>query len=192
MSDHNIGQMIEQLERDIVSAKNNLIMDKAVLSIEEIMDLYQEDKITIAPDFQVLFRWSNFQQTRFIESILLEFPIPPIIVAENDKGKWVLVDGLQRVSTMLAFFSLLKGKEMEDKNNWTMCKGELVRSLDGFNVSNFPQKFLVKIKRAKCRIEIIKWNRKMDMQYLLLNRLNSGGALVTDQEIKNCIFRTIL
>jgi len=73
-----------------------------------------------------------------------------------------------------------------------MCKGELVKSLDGFNKSNLPQKFQLKIKRIKCRIEIIRWNRKMDMQYLLLNRLNSGGALVTDQEIKTCIFRTML
>jgi len=77
MPDSNLGRMIEQLEKDIVSAKSNLLMDKEVLSIEEIMDLYQEDKITVAPDFQILFRWSNFQQTRFIESLLLEFPIPP-------------------------------------------------------------------------------------------------------------------
>lgn len=192
MPDANLGRMIEQLEKDIVSAKNNLKMDKEILSIEEIMDLYQEDKITVAPDFQLLFRWSNFQQTRFMESLLVEFPIPPIIVAENDKGEWVLVDGLQRLSTVLAFFGLLKGKDMADKNNWTMCKGELVKSLDGFNASNLPPKLLHKIKRIKCRIEIIRWNRKVDMQYLLLNRLNSGGALVTDQEIKNCIFRAML
>jgi len=192
MSDKITAQMIDQLEKDIVSAKNNLKMDKAVLSIDEIMTLYKEGKISVAPDFQILFRWSNFQQTRFIESILLEFPIPPIIVAENEKEKWILVDGLQRLSTVLSFFGFLKGKEMEDKNNWTMCKGELVRSLDGFNISNLPPKIQQKIKRALCRIEIIKWNRTMDMQYLLLNRLNSGGALVTDQEIKNCIFRTIL
>ena len=76
MPDLKTGGMIEQLEKDIVSAKNNLLMDKAVLSIEEIMKLYKEDKIIVAPDFQVLFRWSNFQQTRFIESILLGFPVP--------------------------------------------------------------------------------------------------------------------
>ncbi len=186
------GQMREQLEKDVTSAKNNLKMDKVVLSMEEIAVLYKEGKIIVVPDFQILFRWSNFQQTRFIESILVEFPIPPLIVAENEQQKWVLVDGLQRLSTILSFFGILLGKEMEDKNNWTMGKGELVESLDGFTFHNLPAKLQQKIKHALCRIEIIKWNHNPDMQYILLNRLNSGGAMVTDQEIKNCIFRTLL
>jgi Uncharacterized conserved protein len=192
MPDFISGQMVEQLEKDIASAKNCLKMDKEVLSIEEIVVLYKEGKITVAPDFQILFRWSNFQQTRFIESILLGFPIPPIFVAENEKKKWVLVDGLQRLSTVVSFFGVLQGKEMEAKNNWTMCKGELVKSLDGFTFHSLPAKLQQRIKHALCRIEIIKWNNNPDMQYILLNRLNSGGAMVTDQEIKNCIFRTLL
>lgn len=50
----------------------------------------------------------KFSKTRFIESILLGIPIPPIFVAEDKEGKWELVDGLQRLSTVLSFFGLLK------------------------------------------------------------------------------------
>jgi uncharacterized protein with ParB-like and HNH nuclease domain len=192
MTDPNLEQRVQQLEKDLVSAKKNLKIDRIDMSFDKIINMYEKFKITVAPDFQILFRWSNCQQTRFIESLLLGFPIPPIFVAEIDNGRWELVDGLQRLSTVFSFFGVLKGKEMEEKNYWTMCKGELVKGLDGFNIGNLPLKYQTAIRSAVCRIEIIRLNESTDMRCEVMNRLNSGGALLTDQEIKNAIFRMVL
>ena len=183
------GGLIMTLEEEIEKVRNSINTDRLDMSFGEIISMYERDEIIIDPDFQRLFRWNDFQKTRFIESLLLGIPIPPIFVAEDRDGKWELVDGLQRLSTVLSFYGVLK--ITPDKNFWELCKGELVESTEGMNYQNLPLKFQLNIKRAVCRVEIIKWSSKFDMRYELFNRLNTGGSPLTDQEIRNCIFRGI-
>lgn len=179
----------ELLETKILETRNSLSTDRLDMSFGEIMSMYEREEIIINPDFQRLFRWSISQQTRFIESLLLGIPIPPIFVAEDSDGRWELVDGLQRLSTIFSYFGLLKDEE--DKNNWVLEKGDLVEELEGFDIDKLPIKYQLNIKRASCRVEIIKWNSKIDMRYELFNRLNTGGSPLADQEIRNCIFRGV-
>ena len=73
------------------------------MSIGEIINLYESREMVINPNFQRFFRWSQAQKTRFIESILLGIPTPAIFVYQRDDGVWELVDGLQRISTILEF-----------------------------------------------------------------------------------------
>lgn len=177
------------LEKELTKTRNSLSADRLDMSFGEIMGMYEREELIIFPEFQRLFRWTDYQKTRFIESLLLGIPIPPIFVAEDIEGKWELVDGLQRLSTVLSFFSLLKSSK--EKNGWKLIEGELVESLENYDNQTLPFKFQLNIKRAVCRIEIIKWNSQMDMRYELFNRLNTGGSPLTDQEIRNCIFRGI-
>ncbi len=177
------------LEQEIAGTRNSLSTDRLDMSFGEIMSMYERNEIIIDPEFQRLFRWTDYQKTRFIESLLLGIPIPPIFVAEDQNGRWELVDGLQRLSTVLSFFGLLKSST--EKNAWVLEKGELVKSFENYACSNLPLKFQLNIKRAVCRVEVIKWNSKIDMRYELFNRLNTGGSPLTDQEIRNCIFRGI-
>jgi len=175
------------LSDEIENTKNSLQTERLDMSFGEIMNIYEDGELIINPEFQRLFRWSVEQQTRFIESLVLGIPIPPIFVAEDDNGKWELVDGLQRVSTVLSFFGLLK--HAPEKNKWIMTEGDLVKNLEGYNFDTCPFKLIINIKRTVCRVEIIKWNSSMDLRYELFNRLNTGGTPLTEQEIRNCIFR---
>lgn len=176
------------LEESISKGRNTLSADRLDMSFGEIMNMYSADELVIDPDFQRLFRWDIAQRTRFIESLLLGIPIPSIFVAEDKNGRWEIVDGLQRISTILSFFGLLKNSK---ENKWVLCDGEIVEGLDSLNIDNIPTKFLLNIKRSACRIEVIKWDSKYDMRYELFNRLNTGGSPLTDQEIRNCIFRGV-
>ncbi|MDW5469810.1 DUF262 domain-containing protein, partial [Acinetobacter baumannii] len=99
-------------------------------------------------------------------------PVPPIFVAEDENGRWELVDGLQRISTVLSFFSLLKN--LQEKNGWIMKEGDIVEYFQDLGCKDLPLKLQLNIKRASCRIEIIKWNSAFDMRYELFNRLNTG------------------
>ncbi|MCG8539251.1 MAG: DUF262 domain-containing protein [Clostridia bacterium] len=177
------------LEAEIKEARNNLTTDRLDMSYGEIMSMYERDEIIISPEFQRLFRWTNYQKTRFIESILLGIPTPPIFVAEDNEGRWELVDGLQRISTILSFFGELKGNK--DKNNWIFDEGDLIKSFEDFSYKELPIKYQRNIRRTYCRVEILKWDSKLDMRYELFNRLNTGGAPLTEQEIRNCVFRGI-
>ncbi len=157
------------------------------MSFGELMSIYEDGDLFIAPEYQRVFRWSNFQQTRFIESVLLGIPIPPIFVAEDENGKWEVVDGLQRISTVFAFFGLLNS--VPEKNNSTLTEGEMIRQLDGLTSKTLPLKLRTTIKRSVCRVEIVRWDSIEDIRYELFNRLNTGASPLSDQEIRNCIFR---
>jgi hypothetical protein len=180
---------IEQLESQLENTRNSLSTDRLDMSFGEIMSMYEREEIIIDPDFQRLFRWDNYQKTRFIESILIGIPVPPIFVAEDKFGRWELVDGLQRISTIFSFFGVLR--TLPDKNNWIMTKGDIANDLENLACKDLPLKFQLNIKRASCRVEIIKWNSAFDMRYELFNRLNTGGSELTDQEIRNAIFRGV-
>jgi len=180
---------LEKLESILEKTRNGLSTDRLDMSFGEIMSMYERDEIVIDPEFQRLFRWDDYQKTRFIESILIGIPIPPIFVAEDEEGRWELVDGLQRISTIFSFFGILK--TMPDKNSWILGKGDLIEDLEDLACKDLPLKFQLNIKRASCRVEIIKWNSAFDMRYELFNRLNTGGSDLTDQEIRNAIFRGV-
>lgn len=180
---------VNELESQVQELRNSLTTDRMDMSFGEIMNMYEQGEIIISPEFQRLFRWTIEQKTKFIESILLGIPIPPIFVAEDNDGRWELVDGLQRISTVLSFFGILRTDNPEI-NKWSLISGDLLDTLDGFNIDNLPNKYRLNIKRSVCRIEIIKWDSQWDMRYELFSRLNTGGAALTDQEIRNCIFRS--
>lgn len=180
---------LQKLEKQIENTRNSLSTDRLDMSFGEIMNMYERNEIIIDPEFQRLFRWNEYQKTRFIESILIGIPVPPIFVAEDQNGKWELVDGLQRISTIFSFFGLLKTSS--EKNDWALSKGDLIEALENLACKDLPLKFQLNIKRGTCRVEIIKWNSAFDMRFELFNRLNTGGSVLTDQEIRNCIFRGV-
>src|SRR5215471_6446798 len=83
--------ILEEVER----AKRRVTTDAYQMSFGEVVNLYQDQDLIINPEFQRLFRWTNFQKSRLIESILLGIPIPPIFVYETPDGKWELVGVLR-------------------------------------------------------------------------------------------------
>ncbi|MEY3881832.1 MAG: hypothetical protein RIQ94_2628 [Pseudomonadota bacterium] len=186
--------MNEQLLKEQIETQRNLLStDRLDLSFGEIMRMYEDGDIIIKPAFQRYFRWDDEQKTRFIESILLGIPIPPIFVAADSKGVWELVDGLQRVSTILSFFGMLKSEDegIRSKNNWKLLDGDRVTALEGVTYKTMPELFIRSLKRSTCRVEILNWNSNYDMRFELFNRLNTGGSPLSAQEIRNCIYRDI-
>jgi uncharacterized protein with ParB-like and HNH nuclease domain len=178
---------VPTIEEIVTEKRNSLKTDRLDMSFGELMSLYEDGDLFIAPEYQRVFRWSLFQQTRFLESVLLGIPIPPIFVAEDGAGKWEVVDGLQRISTVFAFFGLLKS--VPEKNNLVLTEGEMVPQLAGLTNETIPIKLKTTIKRSVCRVEIVRWDSVEDIRYELFNRLNTGASPLSDQEIRNCIFR---
>jgi uncharacterized protein with ParB-like and HNH nuclease domain len=185
---------IKELEKQISEKKNSLRTDRLDMSFGELMNLYEDGSLFITPEYQRAFRWKIEQQTKFIESILLGIPIPPIFVAEDSTKeqqiRWELVDGLQRLSTIFSFFGILKDVK-EEKNNLKLIEGSIIKGLKDYTSDTFSALSKFTIKRAVCRVEIIRWDSAVDMRYELFNRLNTGGEPLSDQEIRNCVFRGI-
>ncbi|RLG22996.1 DUF262 domain-containing protein, partial [Methanosarcinales archaeon] len=101
------------LENEINQKAKEIQTDQYPISIGEIINIYEHEELDIHPQFQRYFRWNNLQKSKFIESILLGIPIPPIFVAQRKDGIWDVVDGLQRLSTIFEFV----GKLIDDDGN---------------------------------------------------------------------------
>lgn len=93
------GELIQHVDSNIDMVRTRTLD----LSFNELLDMYQNDELEISPEYQRLFRWSEEKQSRFIESLILEMPIPPIYVIEVEEGIYELIDGLQRISSYLHF-----------------------------------------------------------------------------------------
>lgn len=186
----NVEIKIKQLDQDLTEQNNLLKTERLDLSLGELVNMYENAELVIHPAFQRYFRWTEEQQTKFIESLLLGIPIPPIFVATNSEGVWELVDGLQRVSTFLSFVGVLQSDVgINVTNEWELLEGDRVASIEGFTYKTLPQKYRFALRHYVIRVEILKWNSNYDMRYELFNRLNTSGSPLTQQEIRNCIFR---
>ncbi len=177
-----------EIEKKILELRSELKTDRLDMSFGEIMNIYTDGDLIITPEYQRAYRWKDEQKTRFIESILLGIPIPPIFVAEDNDSKWELVDGLQRISTILSFFGILKN-DIARKNFFSLTETELTKNyLKDIDINHLSNKLKLTIKRAVCRVEILRWDSKFDMRYELFNRLNTGASPLEQQEIRNCVF----
>ncbi len=114
----------KKIDTEIAAARNDIRTDKLDISYGELANLYETRELVIRPEYQRLFRWTPTQKSRFIESILLGFPTPAIFVAEDDKGVWELVDGLQRVSSVREFMGPLK--DPKDASGSTLLAGSVL------------------------------------------------------------------
>lgn len=193
----------DNLEKEISKERSRLSSDRMDISFGEIINLYKNKELIIRPEYQRLYRWNDFQKTALIESILLGIPIPPIFVSEDENGIWELVDGLQRVTTFISFFGELDENDFnlqatpennDDEeynllNKWILKAGSLVENLEGFDIDTLPKKYTINLKRAVCRVEILRGESNTFMKYELFKRLNAGGTKANPQEIRNAIYR---
>lgn len=177
----------EQIER----RRADIRVDKLDMTYSEFANMYERGELVVSPAYQRLFRWTGSQKAKFIESILLGIPTPAIFVAETEIGVWELVDGLQRISTVFEFFGVLKDADGAGVEPSRLCpeSGMTLSALNGLRFSDMTMRARLSIRRAGCRVEVIKVGSSSRMKYDLFERLNTGGTQLTDQEIRNCIFR---
>ena len=172
----------EELLKELSEGRKEIKTDSYSMSIGELLNLYTEGELQLDPAYQRLFRWSDEQKSNFIESILLGIPIPPIFVAQKEGGKWSVVDGVQRISSILQLTGDLKNKEP-----LTLTTTRKLPSLEGFTWLTLPDDIKRILKRSKFGINIILTENSIQAQYELFQRLNTGGLHLEPQEIRNCL-----
>lgn len=156
-------------------------------SFGELLNLHNDKEIVIRPEYQRLFRWSQEQRSRLIESIVLGLPIPPIFLVEGASGVLELIDGLQRTSSVLQFLDHDAIGEPELK----LVGCDIIDELNGKTFSALPLAVRLKIKRSPIRATIINKSGDAFVKYEMFKRLNTGGSLLSAQEIRNCSSRMV-
>ena len=197
---------------EVQKQKSQIQTDSYTMSLSELLNRWKDGDIFISPDYQRLFRWSIEQQTRFIESILLELPVPPIFLAQNEDSKFEVIDGLQRVSTLIKFFSpylagesaILGIDSSEDSDDTDRSSREwdlklasklegatLLKSLNGYYSKTLPESLLISIKNYRIWFTFLKKESDRRSRYELFKRINTYGSPLSNQEIRNCTGRLL-
>ena len=91
--------LIEAVERE----RHHVVVDMYTPTWNELIAQYKAQDVEVNPAYQRGFRWGYDQQTAYIESLLLNIPTPPVFLAEKSDGKFEVIDGLQRLSTIVKF-----------------------------------------------------------------------------------------
>lgn len=179
------------LDEQIDARRTDIRSDKLDITYGEFANMYDAGELIVEPAYQRLFRWKPPQKTRFLESILLGIPTPAIFVAETQDAVWELVDGLQRISTILEFFGVLRNADGEPVPPSVLAPdtGAALPGLDGMSFHDLSLRSRLSIRRAGCRVEVVKVGSGRRMKYDVFERLNTGGTQLTAQEIRNCVFR---
>ncbi len=185
---------MSSLSERIKSLKKEIATDSYSMSIGELINIYSDHEIDIHPKFQRLFRWTPYQKTRFIESIMLNIPIPPIFVSQNENGVWDVVDGVQRLSTIFQFVGKLKDENDDLVERLTLEGTKSIPELEGISWESpsdpskaLPQDLKLDFKRAKIVVNIVKKESDSSAKYELFQRLNTGGSKLSEQEVRNCL-----
>lgn len=165
------------------------------LSLNELLDMRKNDELDISPEYQRLFRWSEGTQSRFIESLLLEMPVPPIYVIEEETGRYSLIDGLQRISSYLHFRGELDAPHLDPPvrpgDFLTLTDCDIVEQLNGKRFEDLGTALQIRLKRAFVRVEVIRKSSDPRFKYYMFKRLNTGGVILSEQQIRNSTIRLL-
>lgn len=185
------------LRDELEIAKRSVTTDSLQISIGEITSMYSQEELDIIPEFQRLFRWSNEKKTAFVESILIGIPVPPVFAYENADGTWELIDGLQRLSTILEFMGILRDPDDRTKilPPSTLSSSTYLPSLKGVrwaggekNEGGNPLEKSLQLffRRARLDFQVLKHPSDAKTKFDLFQRLNRGGEYANEQEVRTC------
>lgn len=193
-SDQEVADLIAAVE----THTSNVHTQARDLSFNELLNMHSAEpkELDISPDYQRLFRWSPGARSRFLESLLLEMPVPPIYVVEDDDtGVYLLIDGLQRISSYLHFRGELDAPHLEQPvskgEKLVLCDCDIIPELNGKTFDDLGTALQWRLKRAFVRLEVVRKGSDPRFKYHMFKRLNTGGELLTDQQLRNCTIRML-
>jgi len=160
-------------------------------SCADLFRMYEEGILDIQPSFQREIVWPSSQQTRFVDSLIKQLPIPSMCLALDYKNdRWIVIDGLQRMATIIKF---LKGDDwklskLEDINKDIAGKSAAAIK----NAAGKLRSYYSRVQNTSLPINVLRcdFSKKTHMEYLftIFHRLNAGGVKLNNQEIRNCIY----
>lgn len=159
-------------------AYENIEIGEDPFSVFEYLRQLEKGKIKIQPDFQRNQVWSKVQKSKFIESIILNFPLPPIYLNETKESTYIVIDGLQRSTALQEFY----------KGAYALTGIEAIPKYNTKKFKDLPEVLQSKFEDKKLTVFVLKPSTPMVVIYDLFNRINTGGTQLNRQEVRNCIF----
>ncbi|WP_423058127.1 DUF262 domain-containing protein [Brevibacterium linens] len=179
------------LEEQLNEERRKVDVGEVSFSVREIVRMYEEGDLTIAPAYQRKYRWSEEIASKFIESLFLGLPIPPVFVATNDDFEWEVVDGLQRISTLIFYVSnSSKSLTAIGKNKPLKLSGlSKLTQLNDVAYSDLPTNLQRYLNRQPIQLTSLTDKSDKEVRFDLFERLNSGAIALTPQEVRSSVYK---
>ncbi|MGO1923796.1 MAG: DUF262 domain-containing protein [Jeotgalicoccus sp.] len=172
----------ESLVKKAMDGGYNLLIDQARYPLGNLHAIFSN--YNLEPDYQRKRVWDLKRKSKLIESLLVNVPIPPIFLYETDYNKYEVMDGLQRISTIISFF-----------NNEFRLEGlDLWSEINGYNFKELPEELRNLIRRRYLSATIIlkesnkSSKRELELKQFVFERLNTGGMELSPHEIRTAIY----
>jgi len=165
--------------RKFYKAQDSLVTQQSDFSLSAIYDMVEKKSINITPHYQRRDRWSVEKQSALIESFIINVPVPPIYLSEDDYGIYTVIDGKQRIT---AIYDYLSGKlNLKDLKK--------IPELNGVSFNDLPTQLKNALTiRPFIRVITLLKQSDPELKYEVFLRLNTGGEKLKAQEIRNVAY----
>ncbi len=153
--------------------------------VPQILDFVRKEKwLNLRPEYQRRLVWDDRKRSLFIESLLLNVPIPPIFLYEWELGRYEVMDGQQRLNAIVDFYE--NGLPLKGLEKWS--------ELNGYRYRDLPDTLQRGLDRRRISASVLLIEgasaipQKSDVRKLVFERLNTGGQHLNAQELRNCLY----
>lgn len=171
----------EEINDKYLKGEVRIVTEQARYPLPSLNELFSSSSYILRPEFQRRHRWDVKKQSKLIESFIMNVPIPPIFLYEQEFSVYEVMDGLQRVTAIMEFY----------RDKYALEGLEQWEELNGKKYSQLPEQIKKGIdRRYMSSIILLKETAKSEeeasrMKQMVFSRINSGGAKLEDQEYRN-------
>ena len=191
-----IAKAIEKIEAEQIYENDfnetpppDIVAFNELRSCADLVRMYNSHQLDIKPDFQRDIVWTKADQTRFIDSLVKQLPIPSMCISFDYKtGVRLMIDGLQRINSIIYFLT---------DDTWRLSSlQDIDGRISGRTVSYIKEKhngIYSRLENLTIPVTVLRcdYSKHDHMNYLftIFHRLNTGGNKLNNQEIRNCIYQ---
>lgn len=175
----------KELEQKFAETAFRISQERNDFLLPQILDFVRKDKwINLRPEYQRRLVWDTKKRSLFIESLLLNIPIPPLFLYEWELSRYEVMDGQQRLNAVLEFYE--NGFPLLGLEKWSELNGCLYRDL--------PETLKRGLDRRRLSATVLlvetmgSQRQRNDIRKLVFERLNTGGQHLNAQELRNCLY----
>jgi len=148
------------------------------ISVDYLMGRIRNNEIELSPEFQRKSVWNRIAQSRLIESILLRIPIPAFYIDATNEEKWLVIDGLQRLTTLKEFV-IDKKLKLTGLESFTLFNGKIYDEI--------PRNYQRRIEETLVTVIFLEPGTDSEFKQAIFERINTSGLSLSTQEIRHAL-----
>jgi hypothetical protein len=177
---------IKTIEEKFSKTAFSLTQERNDFLLPQVLDFVKQRRwLNLRPEYQRRQVWDDAKRSLFIESLLLNVPIPPVFLYEYDLSRYEVMDGQQRLNSIMDFY----------ENRFALKKLEKWHELNGLRYGELPESLQRGLDRRRISATVLlvessgqRQPNQNDVRKLVFERLNTGGQHLNPQELRNCLY----